>query len=423
MNMDYEKKILTQLVDWYENSPAYVRGEPPPRRRIMRLYDNGKTDFPQYDIENHITRKDINQAVFEMAEADLVGYEWMGGQRYHIIAGVWLCFDKIDQIYAFLKRTPKDSVAEEAAAALKRLCDSAVEQWVVDWAYETLNEIKSKRSIGKTLPADATEREDLLRALSLLGSETETLERVFSIRCFGDSKRFERTIKGRLIRIIKKYLAVEDNCTDEAALRLVGLSRYPEQFEFSGAVTITLPGGTIDYSPLPHGGMLTNEDISVGSLSLAPSVKRILSIENKANYIEYVRKEKPVDELVLYHGGQYSPAKRLFLQKIVAAMPEDCSFSHWGDIDFGGFSMLARLRREIFPNVRPYLMGKAELLKYAGLCAKFNKPYADKLSALLQQPELADCAECIKHMLENSVRLEQEAMLVDSRIALPPALT
>ena len=412
MSMDYKKKILMQLVNWYENSQAYVRGEPPPRRRIMRLYDNGKTDLSIYDIENHIIRKDINQAVLDMAEAGLVGYEWMRGQRNHIIAGVWLCFDKIDSIYALLKRIPKGSAVEEAAAALERLCGSSAAQWVVDWAAEKLLEIREKRSIGKTLPADASERDDLLKALSLLGGETETLERVFSIRCFGDSKLFERTVKSRLIRIIKKRLAVEDDCTDEAALRLAGLSRYPEQFEFCGAVTITLPGGDIDFSPLPHGGALTNEDVSIGSLSLAPSIKHILSIENKANYIEYVRKEKPADELVLFHGGQYSPAKRLFLQKIVSAMPENCSFSHWGDIDFGGFSMLARLRREIFPNVQPYLMSKVELLKYANLCAGFDKRYADRLSALLRQPELSDCAECIGYMLENSIRLEQEAMLV-----------
>ncbi|MCL2125720.1 MAG: DUF2220 domain-containing protein [Oscillospiraceae bacterium] len=412
MSTDYKKKILTLLVNWYEGSPAYVRGEPPSRRRIMRLYDNGKTDFPLYDIENHIARKDINQAVFDMAEAGLVGYEWMRGQRNHIISGVWLRFEKIDSVYDLLERTPKGDEAEEAAAGLERLREMSAEQWVVDWADEKLADIRKKRSIGNALPTDASERGDLLKALSLLGGETEVLERVFSIRCFGDSKRFERTVKSRLIRIVKKYLAVEDNVTDEAALRLVGLSRYPEQFEFSGAVAISLPGGEIDYSPLPNGGALTNEDLSIGSLSIAPSIRRILSIENKANYVEYVRKGRSDEELVLFHGGQYSPAKRLFLQQIVAAMPDNCLFSHWGDIDFGGFSMLARLRREIFPDVRPYLMGKAELLKYADLCAKFDKGYADKLSGLLRQPELADCAECIEYMLEMGVRLEQEAMLL-----------
>jgi len=410
--MDNKKIILSQLVNWYENSPAYVRGEPPHRRRIMRFYDNGKSDFSAYDIENHIVRKDINQAVLDMAEAGLIGYEWMRGQRNHIIAYVWLCFDKIDHIYDFLKRTPKDNAAEEAAAWLERLLDASSEQWVVDWATEKLLEIRKKRSIGNALPADTSEREDLLKALSLIGGETETLERVFSTRCFGDSKRFERTVKSRLIRIIKKYLAVEENCTDEAALRLVGLVRYPEQFEFSGSIKITLPGGEIDYSPLPYSGVLTSDDVKICSLSFAHSIKRVLSIENKANYIEYVHKDRSDDELVLFHGGQYSPAKQLFLQQIVAAMPECCSFFHWGDIDFGGFSMLARLRKEIFPNVQPYLMGRAELLKYTDLCVKFDKPYAEKLSSLLQESELADCAECIEYMLQNNIRLEQEAMLV-----------
>ena len=413
--MDYKKTLLKQLVSWYENSPAYARGEPPPRRRIMRLYDNGKSDFALYNIEDSIVRKDVNQAVFDMAEEGLIGYEWMRGQRNHIIAGVWLCFDKLDLIYEFLKQTPKDSTVEEAVAGLERLLDSSPEHWVAAWAFETLRDIRKKRSIGNALPAEASEREDLLKALSFIGGDTETLERVFSIRCFGDSKRFERTVRSRLIRIIKKYLATEDNCTDEAALRLAGIARYPEQFEFSGAIKIALPGGVIDYSPLPYGGVLTNEDVNIGSLSFATNIRSILSIENKANYIEYIRKEKPSDELVLFHGGQYSPAKRLFLRKVAAIMPDSCTFFHWGDIDFGGFSMLARLRREIFPNVQPYLMGKAELVQYADLCAKFDKRYADRLSTLLQQHELADCAECIGYMLEHKVRLEQEAMLILER--------
>ena len=36
------------------------------------------------------------------------------------------------------------------------------------------------------------------------------------------------------------------------------------------------------------------------------SVNRVLFIENKANYLDYISRNKKLDELVLYHGGFYS---------------------------------------------------------------------------------------------------------------------
>lgn len=413
MSRDYKNQLLSLLLEWYESSPAYIRGEPPSRRRIMRLYENGSTDFPAYNIENHVMRKDINQAVLELAESGLIGYEWMRGQKGHIIAQIWLCPEKLTEAYISINRQQKDMQVDEVIAQLEEILQLSSEQWAKEWARDKIEEITRKRSIGNSLPEDISERSELIRAIKSLSlqSEVETLERVFSIRLFGDSKRFERVIRSRLIRILKKYIVQEDDCTDETALRLVGLVRAPEQFEFSGSLTLTLPDGEIDFSLFPHGGTISSEDVATGDFRCGTDIKRVISIENKSNYIDYVRKNQSQDELVLYHGGQYSPAKRVFLHKLFAALPKGYTFFHWGDIDFGGFSMLARLRREIFHGVLPCKMGISELEEYSGYCMSFKKSYADRLSTLLSVPELSDCVDCIRYMLQNCVRLEQEAML------------
>jgi hypothetical protein len=140
-------------------------------------------------------------------------------------------------------------------------------------------------------------------------------------------------------------------------------------------------------------------------------VKRILTIENRANYIDHVRKSKRADELILYHGGQYSPAKRVFLSAIAAVMPGCCDFYHWGDIDYGGFLMLARLRREIFANVQPWKMGVSELDDYRSYVSGFTDQYKKRLASLLDIPELSDCVNCIEYMVAEGIRLEQEALL------------
>jgi hypothetical protein len=73
--------------------------------------------------------------------------------------------------------------------------------------------------------------------------------------------------------------------------------------------------------------------------------------------------------------------------------------------------MLSRLRREISPAVLPYRMSCRELQRYGDFAAAIKAPYAEKLSRLKTRPELSDCRECIDYMLEQRVRLEQEAML------------
>jgi hypothetical protein len=409
---DYKRQILSILLDWHEASPAHARNQKPSRRRIMRLYDDGQTDYPTYDIESHAVREDVNRAVLDLALGGYVEYEWLRGQQNHILSKLWLNFGNIGQTYAYLGRRPKGDAADELLSRLAELKGGLKEDWARSWLEDAAAAISQKRSISPSLPEDEAERGDLLKAIACLadGAEIETLERVFSIRCFGDSKRFERSVKARLARILKKHL-VHDDCTDAEALRSAGIVRYPEQFEFSGALSISLPNGAIDFSPLPFGGTLTIEDVQLGKISLGAGVRRVISIENRANYIEYVRKLQGKDEFALYHGGQFSPAKRVFLRAVASAMPDGCSFCHWGDIDCGGFRMLARLRREIFPDVRGWRMNEEELARYSALAAGFSDSYAKKLEPLLEAPELRDCAPCLETMLKQRIRLEQEAML------------
>ena len=413
MSRDYKHQILSQLLDWYESSPSYLRGETPSQRRIMRLYDYGKTDFPAYDIENHILRKDINQAVHELTAASIIKYEWLPGQAGHIIQKLWLISEKLPEAYSYANRQPKSIRVDAIVSQLQETLAQLSEPWAIAWLREQIEKSTRTRSVSSALPSDKSERDDLLRAVLALNqrTEAETLERVFSMHLFGDSKRFEKTVRSRLIRILQQYLAQEEDMTEESLLRLAGLTRAPEPFEFSGTLTLVLPHGSIDFSLLPYGATITSADVNAGDFVCGESIRRVLSIENKANYIDYVRKNQSPDELVIYHGGQYSPAKRVFLQKLCAALPADFAFLHWGDIDYGGFSMLGRLRREIYHSVRPWKMGISELEQYGKYCAGFKKPYADKLSTLLAAPELSDCADCIEYMLKNAVRLEQEAML------------
>ncbi len=159
-------------------------------------------------------------------------------------------------------------------------------------------------------------------------------------------------------------------------------------------------------------GSLSVSDLHTGSITLNDNIRKIITIENRANYVDYIAKTKAADELVIYHAGHYSPSKKKFFLAVNDTITDHCKWYHWGDIDLGGFRMLARLRKEINPNILPFRMSKNELIQREKYCAKITEKYADKLREVMGNPELVDCAACLQYMIDKKIRLEQESMLL-----------
>ena len=423
-NNTMQKQILNALLDKYERSSHYKEGkqmaQKTRRRIILNFYNNGKCDFPLYDIEQSDRRLSVNRAVLDLAAFKLLDYEWMKGEYEHIIAKVWLNVENLSLAYQAMEREPKGDLVGRVSREIAKMQSEVESSWAARYLEDIYAAITRRRSLTSALPADAGERGLLLQAIGALDKlgGAEYMERVFSLRTFGDSKIFERAVKPRLLSILRKYLDNDDDTTDEDILKQIGIVKYPEQFEFCGGVSVEFHSGAVDFAYLPSGGMLFSSDLSSGRIIIAPTVQSIITIENRANYIEYIQKIKREKELVIYHGGQYSPRKRLFFQAIKKAAPPSCPWYHWSDIDYGGFIMLSRLRREIAPRIIPYRMNRGELERYAKLTVPVKAPYIEKLKKLKQRPELSDCYDCLEHMIRERARLEQEAMLMEL-----PALT
>jgi hypothetical protein len=411
----YERELISALLDRYEGSVFFKTATMPTHRIMVTLYDGGKTNFPLYDIEKPELRERINRAVVALAEKNLVGFQWMRGEVNHFIARVWLNYDHLAKAYLFVKREPANDAADAVCAELLDAMSCVKSAWIKNFLSDCRQTIASKRKLSGMigLPHTKKERGDLINALIFTDNRTdpELLERVFSIQCFGDSKRFER-IKKQFIAIIKRYNDCDGDANDEELLRLVGISKYPELFEFRGPLHIHFDDATIDFSPFTDGAGCNSRDIKRAAFSVATDVRRVLSIENRANFFDYIYHKKSRDEIVVYHGGQFSVAKGLFLRMLAAAIPRTCIWEHWGDIDYGGFLMLSRLRREIRADVLPWKMNRDELIRYADFTTTISARYAEKLKSLVAKKELADCVQTVEYMIAKHIRLEQEAMPV-----------
>ena len=404
MNERWRKGILNRLLDKYERTEAFKRGETPDRSIMLRFYGASKSDFPEYDIDNHFVRSDINETVIAMKAEGLIDFEWFRGEENHIIKRLWLNVERIDSAYQAADRRSAKAVAFAVIRELEQEIDAVSTEWMIAYYSETKEYIQEKIQLGSRISADGNERRNLFHMLRFIdgNSLTSLTERVFSEKCFGDSKFFETKMKSTLLSIMRKHISREMN--DAELLQSIGISRYPEPLELRGN---TLVNGN-NMNALKGGFCIYSNDIEVANILIPDNVERILTIENRANFFAY---QKAEDELMIYHGGQYSPAKKRLFEKIAAAMPENCIWYHWGDIDLGGFSMLLRLRKEIMPSIQTYRMSKNELIAFQSFTQSFSKEYAEKLRKLSEQEQLSDCRECINYMLEHHIKLEQETML------------
>ncbi len=413
MNDKIKKKIIGDLVDKFERSSAFKKDESPKRRILIRLYDNGKNDFPLYDIEQNEKRIEINRAVKELNNLGLLSFEWMEGERDHIISKVWLNYEKISDAYKYLGRKPKKDEIDDICISISNAIDNTGAEWAKKFLYDVYNEIYNKKRIGNSLPSDPKERNEFLKCICFISNikDKEFLERSFSLHCFHDSKSFERNYRSRLLSVLRKYIDMGQDSKDEDLLRQAGILKYPEQIEFCGDLFLINEHSKMDFSCLKYGASIFADEINEYNIKIPQNVRCIITIENKANYIDYIYKCKNKDTLAVFHGGQYSQSKKIFFEKLSDSIGSECVWLHWGDIDYGGFNMLARLRREININIQPYCMGIPELDKYQQFCSSFNDEYAERLKTLLSYNELSDCYTCIDYMIKKKIRLEQEALL------------
>ena len=139
------------------------------------------------------------------------------------------------------------------------------------------------------------------------------------------------------------------------------------------------------------------------------NANKIIFIENKANYIDYIYNKKQDDEFVIYHGGMYSPIKGKFFKKIYEA-ERNAEFYHWSDIDIGGFKIFVRLRK-LIPQLQPYKMDIHAFNSKQVYWKKMEHDYIDKLSKLRNDSEFEIFGELIDEMLKNGTKLEQESFI------------
>ena len=468
--MNYQASIINLLLDKYEKS-RHFQGIAQVNRRIALKFD-GK-DYPLYDIEQVDTKEAIHHAALDLQKRGLITVEWMKYEEGNIMSRVFLNLEMLSQAYAFVQRKEKKEILAVIQDELEKLKDEANTQWIKGFCTSMLLEIEERKKIPKYVPKNKRDFYLLLAALRGIEKkgDDELLERIFSRRYLGGSKEFEKKVRSRLVTIIRNFLLEDQNMTDEDVLEHIGLIKTSEDISFVGPLVIRLHGQPINFSPFCYGALMNTEMIKNFEVVQLP-VARVVTIENKAAYLEYIKNirlappsisaqpevkppgltetqrtltdtelqpelvgikqtpwSEPVaagqqadlsplpfnkveQELVVYLAGFYSPVKHLFLEKIynfVQSQRIPALFYHWGDLDLGGFHIFVHLRK-LIPELQPLHMDVHTLEENAKLGDHFDEKYRKRLQQLLGQKEYEVFFPVIRTMLQMGIKLEQEAL-------------
>lgn len=244
--------------------------------------------------------------------------------------------------------------------------------------------------------------------------------RVISVNCFHDSKYLERNLLSSLSSIVRAYdpeltnyrTADEELLPQSAVLAQLGILTYPEIFEFCGGVQLIFAQSEQDTQPFRRGFCLQSENLDNLTKIVLDRIDSLLFVENRTNYRHILLQGIQSHQLVILHGGFYSPAKRRFFQMLFSDLPASAEVSFWGDMDLGGFLMFTRLKQSVFPGLVPHRMGLKDYRMYQHCGLKRGPAYLVSMQKHLENGAFDPVFNPVAHaILADGVTIEQEIML------------
>lgn len=236
------------------------------------------------------------------------------------------------------------------------------------WLYDTLTEIQEGWREGKKphhcSPHDIAKIQDICKFINWIEpispSQLVSVDiRTASVQLFNDSKRLEN-LASKIKSIMKNKLPEEVLALSAIeVLAYIGISRFPPLFRFKGNIAVQFKSGHIDTTHCwPNIGISPDGIVDI-TLNEHPTY--VLFIENQTTFERYCR-EVIDNGLVLYTNGFPSRAWQLLYSKLEALLPPKTPIFHWGDIDVGGYQILAFMDSLFSRSVTPYMMNPIEMV-------------------------------------------------------------
>lgn len=411
-----QQQLLDELINRFERKQGYGLGEPSKRGTIIDV----KKFFSKYShTSNSIYKNEINAELQELEKNNFIQLVW---EKYNVgeyLEKVYLNEEELTGIYELLSRVPKKEKYEQAKQFVLEYRKDVVPSLmpIMDATLEKLEKLENLTSIVDVENIQLTK--DYFYGLNelLKSREREISKRHWSIQLYNDSKRWE-VLEQKIINVLKKEIYPEyDGLEKGTILGIFGIIENPKSIDIFGKCTMSKDGKEIDFS-IDENGVGMYPSFFRKSEIMSLEVDRIVTIENKTSYHDYLvhSQSNKKNELILYLGGYHNHIRTVILQKLHNFIQEnelEIPFFHWGDIDFGGLSILVNLRSKTGIPFQPLYMDietyKANLVNGREI---EDKQYIKKIEKLLNDDKFKEFERLIKSILNNKVRIEQESIIL-----------
>jgi hypothetical protein len=311
----------------------------------------------------------------------------------------------VADLYAACGLTPVDAQRERLTGMMAAL--QPRQPWLQTFRDHVLAQLAARKSPAPLKLEDPAGAAAVLQALAAIdGLAASTWERHLSVQVFGDSKRFE-AVRRPVIAVLKRFSPlVPPDADDRTVLRLHRVERTPELIHLAGPLTLRTPDGLIELGAMrPYGAFPAVLDV----VGWSATARVVVTVENLTPFVTLAA-HAPQDVAVAYTGGFASPGLLSWLRALADAVPT-LIWWHWGDIDVGGFRILAQLRGTIL-NLRPLAMDETTLAAHPTHAEPLGETELSALDLLLTEPHLADCRGVLQILRERRQKLEQEVVPV-----------
>lgn len=411
-----QELLLSRLLDKYEKSKHLMQPGTSSRRVMLRVE---KKELPEYQYENAQVRDEWNAVVKALDAQGLISAQWVSGRP--VFSSVALNLEHLFECYRITGRKHPKELAQSVTDLVTSHLSQVTTAWIIAWRDYICEQAKTAYRVPSYCREELSLLHKLLTAFvtyDALQGEAITM-RAFSSRCYQNTKIFEREVRDPFLRIARQYSAdlaeacQQENLGEREQLAYLGIYARPELYECSGNCVIKTDVGELQIAALsPYGLALPSTAVdAIVSLDLS-KIRRIVFIENKTNYDEFIISELRPNELAVYHGGFLSPQKRKFFEKIAASSPETITVVFWADIDLGGFQMFEGLQR-IFPQLSPMRMSAEDVVTHHVNGLKRPEPYLEQVRAAVESEKYPYFRKAMEKILEYGVTIEQEVFLME----------
>lgn len=392
----YEVKIVNALLKKYYKRKA-IHKNAEIHRRIDLPVSKILKDYSDYNVK--LDEKElVNTAITSLA------------MRSFITASKLKFSDDYEKLYLV-----EDNIAGLEDYAAKEL-GILPRSFVVDELVSVIKEFKGKGKItdfyiadledrmnNSAIQIDGNKEEDILKMLSFLENNTVFLYvREASMMVFGDSKHFENNVKSSICSIVSNYLIEngEETFEDENLLERFNVYDTDQDIRIKGPVSVNIDGKCIDLDGLDGGISFSIKDIDKIE-NITVNSNKVMTIENKTSFLRMSG-----DCCYIYLGGFATKPQILFIKKLIADN-QNKEYTHFGDIDAGGFWIHKKLCEQTCFEFSLFHMNIEDLKNpsYVNCLKELSENDINRLTKLKTEGRYASC---IDYMLENNVKLEQE---------------